>query len=248
MNSLSTHHDAMDAISKLAECVTEAEAGNLTSDIVKLLGAQWFVYTTLLPPELKSSNESYRFFIGCPPELCQIYSKRMWIMVDPFFDYAKTSNVPIVGSKIRAQTPGQREIMRVSAEHGFRSGLIVPTHTSMAANKRMGVLYIGSELPEEIGEPMLLKKRIQFAALGNELLLWWNNRLRQQAMRKYSLTDEDIVLLQLSKKCLVASEIAAVFDISVTATYRKLNLIKEKFNVEKIDHAVIEADSLGLLG
>ena len=138
--------------------------------------------------------------------------------------------------------------MLVSAQHGFRSGLVVPTHTSMAASRRMGLLYIGSELPADVGEPLLLRKRVQFGALGMELLLWWNNRLRKQAMRKYSLVDEEVDLLQLSKKGKVASEIAVLYDINLTAAYKRLNLIKEKFNVDKIEQAVVEADSVGLLG
>lgn len=248
MNSLHTQTDVMDVIGGLSDCVTEVEANELTSDVVQMLGAQWFVYTTMLPPEHNKVDESFRFFIGCRPELCEIYNKRMWMMNDPYFEYARTSSAPVAGSQIKARTPGQQELMRVSAEHGFRSGLVVPTHTSMAASRRMGLLYVGSELPIEIGEPMLMRKRVQFGALGMELLLWWNNRLRKQAMRKYSLVDEEVEFLQLSKKGKVASEIAALYDINLSAAYKRLNLIKEKFNVDKIEQAVVEADSQGLLG
>lgn len=248
MNGLQTQPDVMDVIGTLADCVTEAEANAMTKNIVEMLGAQWFVYTTLLPPEQNKIDESFRFFIGCSSELCEIYNKRMWMMNDPFFEYARTNSAPIVGSKIVPKTRGQAELMGVCAQHGFRSGLVVPTHTSMDANKRMGLLYIGSELPVEVGEPLLMRKRVQFGALGMELLLWWSNRLKQQAMRRYSLVDEEVALLQLSKKGKVASEIAALYDIKLTAAYKRLNLIKEKFNVDKIEHAVMEADSAGLLG
>ena len=248
MENIHAQKDVMDVIGELSQCATEDDANSLTKEIVVMLGAQWFVYTTLLPPDFNTSNESFRFFIGCSPELCKIYNKRMWMMNDPFFEYARTNTSPIVGSQIKVHTPGQAEIMQLSAQHGFRSGLVIPTHTSMAANKRMGLLYIGSELPAEIGEPMLLKKRVQFGALGTELLLWWNTRLKQQAMRKFSLLDDEVEFLQLSKKGKVAHEIAAIFDIKVTAVYRRLNLIKEKFNVDRIEQAVMEADSAGLLG
>lgn len=137
---------------------------------------------------------------------------------------------------------------RLTSELGFRSGLVVPTHTSMASNKRMGLLYIGCDQPEELGEAMLLRSRVQFGALGLELLLWWSGRLRQQAIRKFSLVDDEVEILQLSKNGLVAAEIAAIFDIKLTLAYKKLNLIKEKFNVDRIEHAVSEAESVGLLG
>lgn len=243
-----TDRDAMHAIGELSLCATEADANNLTLDIVESLGAQLFVYTTLLPPDSEALDGTFRFFIGCGADLCQMYSERMWIMNDPFLDYARTNSSPILGSQINLRTPGQIEMRRVSAEHGFRSGMAVPTHTSMNANKRMGLLYVGLDLPEQIGEPILWAQRVKFGALGMELLLWWSNRLKQQAMRKYSLMEDEVDLLQMSRKGMVATEISALLDIKITAVYRKLNTIKEKLNVDKIDQAVLEAESVGLLG
>jgi DNA-binding CsgD family transcriptional regulator len=245
---ISPQQDVMEAISNLSQCNTENEAHTLTQKIIHSLGAESFVYTTLLPPHFHSLNESYRFFIGCSSELCKIYSSRMWVMNDPFIEYARSNSAPIIGSKIKLSTQGQTEMLKVCAQHGFASGLVVPTHTSMDANKRMGVLYVGSDLSAEIGEAMLLKKRVQFVALGSELLSWWNSRLKQQAMRKYSLIEEEVELLMLSKNGRVASEIAAIFDIKVAAAYQRLNAIKEKFNVDKIGHAIVEAEAVGLFG
>lgn len=248
MENFPAHKDVMELIGDISASSTEAEARKLTTEVVEMLGAQWFVYTTLLPPDGITSDESFQYFIGCSPELCKIYSQRMWMMNDPFFEYARTNCAPIARSKIKAQTQGQAEILHVTTQLGFRSGLIVPTHTSMSATKRMGLLYIGSELPEEIGEPLLLKKRVQFGALGTELLLWWTNRLKTQAKRKFSVDDEEVELLQLAKKRLIANEIAAILDIKPAAVYRKLNTLKVKFNVDKIEQAVMQADATGLLG
>lgn len=247
MGIMSDVHDVMDTIAELTDCTTEAEAAVLVKDVVEMLGANWFVYTTLLPTVFSESNESFRYFIGCSPELCKLYCKRMWAMNDPFFEYARSNSAPILGSKIKLQTSGQVEMMRASAELGFRSGFVVPTHTSMGAGKRMGLLYVGSEEPEEIAEPQFLRKRVQYGALGTELLLWWNARLRQQAMRKYSLLETDVEMLQLSRRGKVACEIAAVYDIKVAAVYKRLNTIKEKFDVEKIDQAVKHAEAEGIL-
>lgn len=239
---------AMDVIAQLADCATENEANELVKKVVEMLGAQWFVYSMFLPSVQDMTSESFRYFIGCSPELCALYSKRKWMMNDPFFEYARTSSAPLLGSKVKVQTPGQAELIQICAQHGFRSGLVVPTHTSMEASKRMGLLYIGSELPTEIGEPLLMQQRVQFGALGTELLLWWNKRLKQQAMRRYSLEEEEVETLQLSKNGRVAIEIAALFDIKLSAAYKRLNSIKEKLNVDKIEQAVSKAETLGLLG
>lgn len=239
--------NAIDLIEQLVDCLTLADASGLVKAVVETLGAQWYVYTTLLPPVSNEVDESYRFLVGCSPELCKLYSKRMWIMNDPFFEYARANTAPIVGSKVKVRTSGQAELIKAGAAHGFRSMLVVPTHTSMDANKRMGVLYIGSEDPIETGEPKLLRNRVPFGALGTELLLWWSARLRTEAMRKFSLRDEDVDLLQLARKGKVACEIAALYDIKIAAVYKKLNNIKEKFDVDKIEQAVKEAEAHGIL-
>ena len=248
MEAATATKSVLDLIADLADCETVVDANLQTKEIVEMLGAQSFVYMTLLPPNFNASNECFQFLMGCSPDLCQLYNRRMWMMNDPFLEYARTNTGPIVGSKIKVQTAGQVEIMQMSALHGFQSALVVPTHTSMSASKRMGLLYIGANLPTEEGEAMLLSQRVQFGALGTELLLWWNSRLRHQAMRKYSLLDDEVDLLRLSKKGLVANEIAAQLDVKATVVYRRLNAIKEKFNADKIEQAVVDADAAGLLG
>ena len=238
-------HDVMDAIGELTHCATEADAVALVKGVVQALGGHSFVYTTLLPTVF--NDVSLRYFFWCKPELCKTYSQRLWRMNDPYLEYARWNNAPILGSKVKVITPGQAEMKRVSAELGFRSGLVVPTHTAMGSGKRMGLLYVGSEDPEEMAEPMFLSKRVQYGALGSELLLWWNARLRQQAMRKYSLLELDVEMLQHSRIGKVACEIAALYDIKVTAVYKRLNEIKEKFDVEKIEAAVRIAEAEGIL-
>ena len=240
------HVDIMTLISRIEPCITETEVRGIVNDIIEGLGASSFVYLIILPGKPDDANENYKYFTGCQSELCSVYSKKMWVLNDPFVNYARTNSEPIAGSRIRSMGIGQEEIRHAAALNGFRSVFFVPTHTSMGSDKRMGLLYIGSHLPEEIGEPLLLKERLYFGLLSMELLLWWNRRLKQQAMCKYSLVNEEIDLLKLSKK-LVASDISSILDIKVTKVYQKLNRIKEKLNVDKIDQAITFAQSVGLL-
>jgi DNA-binding CsgD family transcriptional regulator len=239
--------DVMDAIAGIAGCATEADANSHTKMVVRMLGAQWFVYTTLLPSREGIESGSCRYFIGCSPDLCALYSRRMWILNDPLFEYARSNTAPIVGSMLKLQTQGQAEMVRAAAQHGFSSCLVVPTHTSMGANRRMGLLYVGSELPPALGEPLLMRKRVQFGALGSELLLWWNCHLKAQAMRRLSLEEDDVELLRLSMNGKSANEIAAICDMKLTTAYRRLSSIKDKFNVDRIEQAVAQAQSFGLL-
>lgn len=248
MPSIFRQEDLMKMISNIAECATQTEVVALTESIVHSLGAQSFVYTSLLPPDFGTSEENFSFLIGCSLDWCRLYYNRMWIMNDPFLEYARTNGTPIVGSRIKPRTHGQAEMIRTSAEYGFRSALMVPTHTSMDANKRLGLLNIGSDLPAETGEPLLWQNRVLFSALGFELLHWENARLKRRAMSKHCLLEEEIQLLQFSKDGKRSNEIAAILDLRASVVYGKLNTIKEKFNVEKLNQAIIKADAAGILG
>lgn len=238
--------EIMTLISQIESCATEAEVRDIVKNIIEGLGADSFVYLTMLPSQPNDANENYQYFTGSQSELCSVYSEKMWVLNDPFVNYARSNSEPIAGSRIRSMGIGQEEIRHTAAQHGFRSVFFVPTHTSMGSDKRMGLLYVGSDLPEKFGEPLLQKGRLYFELLSMELLLWWSKKLKQQAMRKYSLLDEEIDLLKLSKK-LAASDISSILGVKVTKVYQKLNLIKEKLNVDKIDQAVAFAQSVGLL-
>ena len=239
--------DVVARIGSLVDCVTEQEAKDTTTDIVHALGAESFVYASLLPASSETSDESRRYFIGCRSEWCALYMKHCWAMNDPFLEYARSHCAPVLRSHIKLRTPGQLAMLKLSEAYGFRSGLVVPTHTSMSASKRLGLLYIGSDLPEAVGEKLLLKSRMLYCSLGQALLFWWMEKLKQQAIRKYSLDEEELEMLQLFRNGKRAAEIAACLDLKVGATYRKLSRVSEKFNVEKFDYAVAIAESTGLL-
>jgi DNA-binding CsgD family transcriptional regulator len=238
--------EVMVLISRIEPCSTETELRDVVNDIIEGLGASTFVYLIILPGKPDDAHENYKYFTGRPSELCSDYHKKMWVLNDPFVNYARTNSEPIAGSRIRTMHIGQAEIRHTAALHGFRSVFFVPTHTSLGSDKRMGLLYVGNHLSDEIGEQLLLKERLYFGILSRELLLWWNKRMKQQAMLKYSLVDEEIDLLKLSKK-LVASDISSLLDIKITKVYQKLNRIKEKLDVDKIEQAITFAQSVGLL-
>lgn len=240
--------DVLAALRAIAPCPTDEAARDAALAIVRALGAHSFVYLSVLPPEPPAEHDRFHYLVGCRPDWFALYCQRQWHLIDPYLAYARTHSAPIVGSALRATTPGQRALLAAAANHGYRSGLIVPTHTSRGAHKRMGLLYIGSEQPRTIGEPLLLARRVEFTALGVELLAWWSQRQRARAMRKYRLTDADLELLQWVQQGLVAREIAALRDVTTAVVYRQLEHLKDKFNVERVRHALVYADAHGLLG
>ncbi|MDF0605369.1 autoinducer binding domain-containing protein [Neisseriaceae bacterium TC5R-5] len=237
----------INAISQIKNCQTKAEAGRLAKKIVKGLGAESYIYALVLPPGVHSPEANPHFLIGCDETFCRIYAERMWSLNDPFLDYARCHVTPAVNTTIPKLTPGQIEMAECGAKYGFRSGLVIPTHTCMGASQRMGLFYVGSSQERPIGEPLLLARRAEFAALSSELLWWMCAFLKQQAMDTYQLTEQEMLLLTLAKSGKVGEEMAAILNLSLSIVYRRLRHIKHKMNVKRIERAVIEAQACGLL-
>ncbi|MDY7549210.1 autoinducer binding domain-containing protein [Glaciimonas sp. CA11.2] len=243
-----TDKNVFSAISEIACCETEKDVFDISKFVVGEAGGESFVYSTLRQDDRSAERDTYRYFIGCQPEWCKIYNDRKWFMNDPFVEYARSNTAPVVGSEIHAVTAGQIDMLEVAASYGFRSGMVIPTHSSANVSERMGMLYVGLDADQQTGEKILLRSRITFRALGMELLDWWMRHLYQESARKFKLSEAEIYLLQLSKNGLITAEIAAKLNLKSSAIYSQFGLIKEKFNVDKITDAVHEANLNGLLG
>ncbi|MFJ2990700.1 autoinducer binding domain-containing protein [Collimonas sp. NPDC087041] len=240
--------DAYVALGKIARCQSEADVASLTKQVVLVLGATSYVYSTLTSDDRSNDRESYRYFIGCDPQWCRIYNERKWFMNDPFVEYSRYNTEPIIADQIVLQTSGQIEMLSVAATYGFKSGMVIPTHSSQSANERIGLLYIGVDAPADVGNQLMHLHRISYRALGMELLDWWIRFLRAEAARKFNLSEEEINMLQQVKNGAAVTELSAKLGITSSKLYRLLNVIQDKFNVDKIGAAVAIAKFNGLLG
>lgn len=169
-------------------------------------------------------------------------------MNDPFVEYSRYNTEPVIADQIALQTKGQLEMLRVAASYGFKSGMVIPTHSSQSANERIGLLYIGVDEPPKIGNQLVRRHRLLYRALGMELLDWWIRFLKAEATRKFHLSKEEIILLQHTKNGCAVIELSAKLGLSSSKLYRQLNIIQDKFNVDKIGAAVAIAKFHGLLG
>lgn len=222
--------------SELADCV---------SSIVTALGGESYVFVSLHPGVSMASRGTHRFLIGCRPEWCQMYNANKWYMTDPFLEYARSNTAPIVGSQISLETQGQREMLMAASENGFRSGIVVPVHTSIA--ERMGVLYIGSDDIQEVGEKKLTAQRLYFRALAMELLDWSVRTARSEVMEAHAITELDLSVVGYLKSGFTAEDIARELGVSVQTIYGLYKKIKDKVGVSHISEAVKFAESNDLL-
>ncbi|SIT38746.1 ATP-dependent transcriptional regulator (fragment) [Paraburkholderia ribeironis] len=136
-------------------------------------------------------------------------------------------------------------MLEVAAEYGFRSGYLIPAHTS--EHGRIGILYLGSDRPPEEAEPQFHEARPFFRALALELLEWSSGALREEALQTTGLTQDEVQLLGLVKTGFTAAEIATELRVSSMTVYRQFQRINEKLGVGRITRAVKFAEEHGLL-
>lgn len=229
----------------LMNAADELELLPLVKRAVESRGAEWFVFASLHPGDHSVSRSTYRFLIGCRPEWCQLYNANRWYITDPCLEYARSNTAPILGADIPLRTAGQRHMIEVAADHGFRSTYIVPAHASEKG--RIGVLYIGSSLSPPEGEPVFREGRPFFRALALELLDWSSKAVRAEAIRASGLTPHDVRLLGLVKQGFTAADIASELQVSTVTVYRHFQRVNAKIGVPRITAALRFAEEHDLL-
>lgn len=235
--------EANSLIYQIKDCKSQVEVVVIVHRLVAFFGAEWFVFVSLRRDD--SNFENYRYLIGCMPEWCQIYHDRNWYSNDPFVQHARESSQPIVGSAMKPQSSGQREILETAARYGFRSGMVIPAHAGYKA--RMGVLYIGSSQEAKEVEPKLLSHQNLLRALSLELYEWWQARIQSEAITAVGLDETDVELLRLQHDGLVARQIAEKLDKQLWDINARFQTINEKLQVKTKVRAVQKAMELGIL-
>lgn len=230
-------------LARIAHCRYEAEVLAITSRAVALLGGEAFVFTTLLQEDIEAGRVSYRFMLGCNPAWGQMYVNRKWFMNDPMLDYARKSSAPRLLRDLAPGSESQRAILNTAAVSGFHQAMIVPAHSGAAS--RMGMLLVG--VPDVgAGEARLWRNRVMLRALAMELLDWWIERLREDAVVRFSLKDIELRILELQSKGFIADDIAVELGVSSRTIYKRIRQIKDKLGARDIGSALRLADSYGL--
>ena len=232
-----------DAILRIKDCRGESEVASLLQDITRSFGVTSYVFVSIRSDDSGSAN--HRYLIGCTPKWCQIYTAKKWIYIDPFIQFARSNSTPIPGSAIQPKTSGQAELLAAAAENGFRSGAVIPAHSGNS--KRIGVLYLGSELPPDQIEPKLMQNRSLLRAVAMEIFEWWDARIRAEVIASLNVNDVDVALLKLVHEGFTAEEIAKLLNIAKPVIQTKIRHLNEKFEVHSKKQAAEKAIELGIL-
>jgi DNA-binding CsgD family transcriptional regulator len=230
---------------QLSRSADELELSTCVKEIVRALGAESYVFVSLHPSDVSPERTTHRYLIGCFPAWCQIYNENKWYLIDPCLEHARRSTVPLLRSEMYVTTQGQRALLEVAGEHGFRSGLSVPAHGSEEG--RIGMLYVGSEEDIAIAEPRMKHNCFLFHALAMTLLAWSSRRLKEQVVEKHSLTEDDLRVVRYVRDGFNAGDIASEFGVSSATVYSLYRAINRKIGVPNISAAVKFANTNDLL-
>ena len=234
--------DASIRISWISGYETEAEVEAAARQIVQYFGLQSFVFGTLFR---SGEREHYRYLVGCAPEWCYLYNQNKWYAIDPFIDYALRNTSPILASDIPLTSAGQERMMSAAADHGFRSGIVVPAHSSSAI--RIGLLYLGTSEGQERARESFLKHRNLMRAFSLELLEWWNAKLHDSSLEALDLDKLDIELLAKAQERATAEEAARELGVTLSRVKARYERLARKLEVPTKRNAVEKAVALGLI-
>jgi DNA-binding CsgD family transcriptional regulator len=229
-------------ISWISGYETEAEVEAASRQIVEYFGLPSFVFGTLFRA---GEREHYRYLVGCVPQWCYLYDQNKWYAIDPFIDYALKNTSPVLASDIVLSSPGQERMMAQAAEYGFRSGVVVPAHSSAAI--RLGILYLGTDQGPERARESLLKHRNLMRAFALELLEWWDAKLRESGLQGLELDELDVELLVKAQEHATAEEAARELGVTLSRVKSRYERLERKLEVPSKRDAVEKAIALGLI-
>ena len=234
--------DAGASISWISGYETEAEVEAAARQIVEHFGLQSFVFGAFFRA---GERENYRYLVGCVPEWCYLYNGNKWYAIDPFIEYALQNSAPILASDIPLMSSGQERMMSMAAEHGFRSGVVVPAHS--VSTVRIGILYLGTSGDIDVARESLRRHRPLMRAFAVELLEWWDAKLRRASLEDLELDDLDLELLAKASEQATAEEAARELGVTLSRVKSRYERLTRKLDAPNKRTAADKAAALGLI-
>lgn len=147
----------------------------------------------------------------------------------------------LADSEVR--TDGAALLLR---DHGFRSGLLVPTHGG-TQTARFGLLCLGSPIAGDFENPAARPVFVLAQAMALELNAWWLAYTRCELRRSARLRSDDLQLLALERDGLSSKEIARVTGSSSASVDSRFQRIGAKLGCPSRKAAAAKAAAHGLL-
>jgi DNA-binding CsgD family transcriptional regulator len=240
--------DTVRLIGELSMCATEGALLSTVREIVANLGGTQFTYQWIrfdgANPATGDPLET-NYLVGCRLGWMQQYIAKLWYMNDPCVMYARTNVAPALTSHVNVHR-ADHWLITEARRHGFAGGIVVPSH--MHGHGLVGLLQVSNALRAPDGEELLWDNRVLFRAMSSELLDWHVSQVRQNALARYDLNEEETQILRTLRDGGSASHVADQLGVSVHTVYKTIyQRITRKTGATRITEAVEKAAAHGLL-
>lgn len=240
--------DPIRLIGELSMCATEGALLSKIRTIIAGLGGMQFTYQWIrfngANPATGDSVE-IRYLVGCRPSWTQQYIARLWYMNDPYVTYARTNVAPALTSHVNVHRV-DHWLVTEARMHGFASGIVVPAH--IHGHGLVGLLHVSNSIRAPAGEDALWDNRVLFRAMSSELLDWRVSQVRENALAKYELSEQETEILRMLRDGASASHVADQLGMSKHTVYKTIyQRITRKTGATRITDAVEKAAAHGLL-
>ncbi|HEX7906653.1 MAG TPA: autoinducer binding domain-containing protein [Paraburkholderia sp.] len=240
--------DPVRLIGELSSCTTVGVLLSKARTIVAGLGGTQFTYQWIRFDNANAATGDpveTRYLVGCRLGWMQQYIARLWYMNDPCVMYARTNVAPALTSHVTVHR-ADHWLFTEARMHGFASGIVVPSH--MHGHGLVGLLHVSNSLRAPAGEDRLWRNRVLFRAMSSELLDWHVSQVRQNALARYDLSEEETQILRTLRDGGSASHVADQLGVSVHTVYKTIyQRITRKTGATRITEAVEKAAAHGLL-
>lgn len=193
--------------------------------------------------------DEYRFIANCPGTFCAAYQANRLHLNDPFLAYSQVNTGEVWGSKVPLLTAAEREAAEGIRQGGVASMLIIPAHSPNGVLRR-GTLMLACSTAHEAEEDEGMA--IQVIAIGQALAMslhnWCVEEVRAEAMRKFALTEQDLILLQGTRERLGSKEMSAILETTPKAVDSKIQRVLDKMQISVRTRAADYAFQAGLIG
>lgn len=229
---------------RISAATDEAQALSVLADAAAALGLDAAAFVSFVHDD--DSHESFRFLLACDPVWCFEYERRAWYDADPWLQYALHHSEPARDHEISDLSEGQKSVVALAEQYGFRSSLIVPAPSSGQLT-RMGVLCLGSSTRrffDDAGYPVL---KLVARGLAMELHAWWIERIKREVMSTARLTDEDLALLTQERRGMGTKTMARLLHMSPHAINSRFQRMNARLGVPNRKAAAQLAAEYGLI-
>jgi len=208
------------------------------------MGAEVSLFGSVVPEE--PAGTSYRLLVNCDPRWSTEYEEQAAYADDPWLAHALTHSEPVRGSELQPRSDAQRRVVELAQRFGFRSSVIVPTPSS-GRLARVGVLCLGSSIPDYFEGDGYLVFRMVARSVAMEFHEWWLARIRERLITESGIDDNDRHLLALAAKGHSSKEIGRVLALSTAAVDSRFRRMRARLDVPSRRAASRLAAEYGLI-